>query len=174
MALGGRSLVLQLFLPRKGLDPVARRLIVWFGPRALSSFLLVLLPVFAGIPGADRLFPVTALVVLFSVLGHGAMLAWATHGLKRQDERGETSQDSREALVGADIVAHPELVTFEELDALTAAGAPVRLIDARSTKGYEGADLRATGAVRINPGSPVMSAASLALPREAWLIAYCA
>ena len=51
VALLCRPLVLMLFLPRKGLDPVARRLIVWFGPRALSSFLLVLLPVFAGIAG---------------------------------------------------------------------------------------------------------------------------
>lgn len=174
VALGGRTLVLQLFLPRKGLDPVARRLIVWFGPRALSSFLLVLLPVFAGVPGAERLFPITALVVLFSVLGHGAMLAWATHGLKRQDERSEISEETRDTLAGAEIVAHPELITFGELDALIAAGAPVRIVDARSTKSYEGADLRATGAVRIDISSPVVSAASLALPREAWLIAYCA
>ena len=36
--------------------------------------------------GSERLFPVTALVVLISVSGHGALLAWATHGLKRRIE----------------------------------------------------------------------------------------
>src|SRR5882672_2006222 len=55
LALGLRSAVLALALPRKGLDPRSRRLIVWFGPRGLSTLLLVLLPVFAGLPGADRL-----------------------------------------------------------------------------------------------------------------------
>ena len=39
-----------------GMDPRSRRLIAWFGPRGLSSLLLVLLPVFAGMPGAERLF----------------------------------------------------------------------------------------------------------------------
>jgi NhaP-type Na+/H+ or K+/H+ antiporter len=174
VALLGRALVLQLFLPRQGLDPVARRLIVWFGPRALSSFLLVLLPVFAGITGAERLFPITALVVLLSVVGHGTMLAWATHGLQRREERAEIPEAARLSLRGADIVAHPELITFEELAALQAIGAPMRIIDVRTEKGFVAAGLRGTGALRVNPNAPVQSAASLALPREAWLIAYCA
>ncbi|HEX7023420.1 MAG TPA: cation:proton antiporter, partial [Gemmatimonadales bacterium] len=125
VALLGRSLVLQLLLPRRGLDPVARRIIVWFGPRALSSFLLVLLPVFAGLPGADRLFPVTALVVLLSVLGHGMMLAWATQRLQRRAEVPEAFEGARGGLRGEEIVQHPELVTFEELARLRATGAPV-------------------------------------------------
>ena len=46
-----------------------------FGPRGLSSLLLVLLPVFAGIPGAERLFTITCLVVLLSVVIHGGGIA---------------------------------------------------------------------------------------------------
>jgi NhaP-type Na+/H+ or K+/H+ antiporter len=46
-------------------------LIAWFGPRGLSSLLLVLLPVFAGLPGATALFAICCLVVLISVLLHG-------------------------------------------------------------------------------------------------------
>ena len=34
--------------------------------------------------------------------------------------------------------------------------------------------LTAAGAVRVRPDRPVESAASLALPRESWLVAYCA
>lgn len=174
VAIGGRVLVLQLFLPRKGLDPVARRLIVWFGPRALSSFLLVLLPLFAGIGGAERLFPITALVVLFSVLGHGLLLAGLTHRLKARAEPGEIPPDTLEHLIGAELVAHPELITFEELATLQAAGMPLRILDVRTAKGYAGAQLTALGALRLDPNAPVQSAAGLALPREEWLIAYCA
>src|SRR4029078_12545105 len=39
-------------------DRRGRLLIAWFGPSGLSSLLLVLLPVFAGVPGSDRLFRV--------------------------------------------------------------------------------------------------------------------
>jgi sodium/hydrogen antiporter len=174
VALLGRPLVLWLFLPRKGLDTTARRLIVWFGPRALSSFLLVLLPVFAGIPGTERLFPVTALVVLISVAGHGAMLAWATHGLKRGSEPDETPADTPGRLPGSELVVHPELITFAELEGLRAAGAPVHLLDVRTQRGYDVSPLTAAGAVRVRPDRAVESAAEQALPREDWLVAYCA
>src|ERR1041385_942999 len=171
VALLGRAVVAELPLPRRGRDPVARRLIVWFGPRALSSLLLVLLPVFAGIAGAERLFPVTALVVLFSMAGHGGLLLWATHGLTRREEREPASAGS--ALPASDLVAHPELMTFEELDAVRRAGAPVRILDVRTERGYATAKLRAQGAIRLLPDRPVESAASLALPKEEWLVAYC-
>jgi hypothetical protein len=48
-----------------------RALISWFGPRGLSSLLLVLLPVFAGLPQAESLVTLCCLVVLFSVVLHG-------------------------------------------------------------------------------------------------------
>jgi NhaP-type Na+/H+ or K+/H+ antiporter len=54
-----------------GVEARSRRLIAWFGPRGLSSLLLVLLPVFAGLPGASRLFVICSLVVLVSVVLHG-------------------------------------------------------------------------------------------------------
>jgi NhaP-type Na+/H+ or K+/H+ antiporter len=52
-------------------DTRGRLLIAWFGPRGLSSLLLVLLPVFAGVPGSDRWFSICSLVVLASVVLHG-------------------------------------------------------------------------------------------------------
>jgi sodium/hydrogen antiporter len=48
-----------------------RLLISWFGPRGLSTLLLVLLPVFAGTPDAPLMFQICALVVLMSVVVHG-------------------------------------------------------------------------------------------------------
>jgi len=174
VALLGRTLVLQLALPRRGMDPMARRLIVWFGPRALSSLLLVLLPVFAGIPGAERLFPIAAMVVLLSVTGHGALLVWATHGLKRGEEPALPDAEGAFAVPHADLVAHPELLTYEELEKLRAAGARIHLLDVRTERAYAGADLKGAGAIRVSPDKAVESVAKLALPRQDWLVAYCA
>lgn len=47
------------------------------------------------------------------------------------------------------------------------------IVDARTDKSYETSDARAEGAVRVHPDRVVESAASLALPRNAWLAAYC-
>jgi NhaP-type Na+/H+ or K+/H+ antiporter len=75
LALTVRTAVLIPVLARSGVDATSRRLIACFGPRGLSSLLLVLLPVFAGVPGADRLFTITSLVVLLSVVLHGGGMA---------------------------------------------------------------------------------------------------
>jgi sodium/hydrogen antiporter len=55
------------------LDKKSRNLIAWLGPRGLSSLLMVLLPVFYGIPGSERLFAICCLVVLFSIVVHGGV-----------------------------------------------------------------------------------------------------
>jgi sodium/hydrogen antiporter len=75
VALAVRTAVLVPVLARSGIEPGSCRLIALFGPRGLSSLLLVLLPVFAGIPDAERLFTITCLVVLLSVVIHGGGIA---------------------------------------------------------------------------------------------------
>ena len=66
-----RTPVYLLSLVGSGVDLRGRLLIAWFGPRGLSSLLLILLPVFAGVPGSDRLFSICSLAVLVSVVFHG-------------------------------------------------------------------------------------------------------
>ena len=66
-----RTPVYLLSLMRSTVDMRGRLLIAWFGPRGLSSLLLVLLPVFAGLPGSGYLFAICSLVVLVSVVLHG-------------------------------------------------------------------------------------------------------
>ncbi|MEJ7810229.1 MAG: cation:proton antiporter [Gemmatimonadaceae bacterium] len=75
IALAVRTVVLLPILRHAGVDARSRRLIAWFGPRGLSTLLLVLLPVFAGVPGSERLFTVSSLVVLLSVVLHGGGIA---------------------------------------------------------------------------------------------------
>ncbi|HSF29877.1 MAG TPA: cation:proton antiporter [Candidatus Tectomicrobia bacterium] len=66
-----RPPVFLLSLAGSRVERMDRLLIAWFGPRGLSSLLLVLLPVFAGLPGSDQLFAICCLVVLLSVAVHG-------------------------------------------------------------------------------------------------------
>jgi sodium/hydrogen antiporter len=71
ITLFARVPVFMAALRPAGLERRSSLLIAWFGPRGLSSLLLVLLPVFAALPGAELLFAICCLVVLFSVVLHG-------------------------------------------------------------------------------------------------------
>lgn len=66
-----RPVAFLVALARFRLERRSRRIISWFGPRGLSSLLLVLLPVFAGLPESERLFSICCLVVVISVILHG-------------------------------------------------------------------------------------------------------
>src|ERR671924_600710 len=66
-----RPPVFLLSLARSRVERGDSLLIAWFGPRGLSSLLLVLLPVFAALPGSEHLFAICCLVVLLSVVVHG-------------------------------------------------------------------------------------------------------
>jgi sodium/hydrogen antiporter len=66
-----RPPVFLLSLARSRVERGDCLLIAWFGPRGLSSLLLALLPVFAGLPGSEQLFAICCLVVLLSVVVHG-------------------------------------------------------------------------------------------------------
>jgi hypothetical protein len=72
LALLVRPVAFLISLARVRLAIRDRLLIAWFGPRGLSSLLLILLPVFAGIPGTQSLFAICSLVVILSVIVHGS------------------------------------------------------------------------------------------------------
>lgn len=80
VALVARPIGLLLFLRGQGLSSHHLQLLAWFGPRGLSSLLLCLLPVFAGVPGAERIFAACSLVTLFSILLHGISPAFLNIG----------------------------------------------------------------------------------------------
>src|SRR5438874_611515 len=165
VALGARSLVLALLLPR-ALDARSRRLIVWFGPRALSTLLLVLLPVFAGLPNAEHLFAPAALVVLLSVVVHGGALMVF-------EKRHPTSKGAAPPLAASQIGRTPERITLEELKALEERGERVILLDVRKDGSWNESDQKARGAIRLPPDNAAQLAAERALPRNDWLVAYC-
>jgi NhaP-type Na+/H+ or K+/H+ antiporter len=173
LALAMRTVVLLPTLPREGVDPRSRRIIAWLGgPRGLSSLLLILLPVFAGIPGSDRLFAITSLVVLLSVVIHGTAIAVY---LRKTEGPMPGDLDVSDATVAKKPDAKvPERITLEELRQLREAGEPVILADVRTDRSYVTDNLKAAGAIRLPPDDAVRGARQLGLDHHATVVLYCA
>ena len=174
-------------------DRRGRAIIAWFGPSGLSSLLLVLLPVFAGVPGSDRLFAICSLIVLLSVVIHGTSPMLLARFCKRKEAEAAQPEVERATLpvieappaVAAAVSAAPlvtttdlevgsQTITLEELDRLRRSGEQVILLDVRQERSIEGSTTMAQGAIRMLPEHVVPQARELGLPKEAWLIAYCA
>lgn len=173
VALGVRTLVLIPVLRAAGVTGRDCRLIAWLGPRGISSLLLVLLPVFAGVPGAERLFSVACLVVLLSVLLHGTAIAMI---LRERDPSREPMPEGEVAPASAPapaVTPEPERITLAELEELWQRARPVVIADARTERSYLAEPTQARDAVRLPPDDPVRAATALRLPRDAPLVIYC-
>jgi NhaP-type Na+/H+ or K+/H+ antiporter len=169
-----------------------RLLIAWFGPRGLSSLLLVLLPVFAGLAESERLVPICCLVVLCSVVLHGLspmLLVSKDHAVaavpgataapaQGRDGSGAGHKGlsaTRTHHAGADSTpSDPEYISIEEVEALRRQSAPVVIVDARSERTYNESSETIPGSVRLHPDQAVRAAAASALPRDAVLAVFCA
>lgn len=181
VAVSIRTLVLLPVLRAAHIDRRSQRLIAWLGPRGLSSLLLVLLPVFAGVTGSEQLFAITCLVVLFSVVLHGGGIALFLRRVAR-DERdalvhapaaAETPAKSRE-LPQLDIPAPGETITIDEVRAMDTRSEPYTLIDVRTDKAFNADDLIATSALRFAPDRAVKNAKDMQLSSRGTLVVYCA
>jgi NhaP-type Na+/H+ or K+/H+ antiporter len=171
-----RTATLYPVLIRAGVDRRSRRLIAWLGPRGLSSLLLVLLPVFAGMPGGARLFTITCLVVLLSVIAHGSGIAiWL-----RRETREERGRRHAEARPSEPAAAPPSVIpdvapaTIDEVRVMLDRGDRVQIIDARSDRTWDQDDRIARGAIRLPPNDAVRTARQLGLDRHGSLVVYCA
>jgi NhaP-type Na+/H+ or K+/H+ antiporter len=173
LALAMRTLVLLPMLAREKIPPPNRRIIAWFGgPRGLSSLLLILLPVFAGVQGSERLFAITCLVVLLSVLIHGTAIAVylrSTEGPLPDDLDVSVAKPTKKPDPAAKV---PERITLEELRRLRESGEPVILADVR--KSYDAETSKAAGAIRLPPDDAVRGARQLGLDHHATVVLYCA
>ena len=194
IALIARTVLLIPVLARAGLDTRSRQLLVWLGPRGLSSLLLVLLPVFAGMPGAEALFVITCLVVVLSVVLHGTGIAvWLRIDARREERLTRTSDGgarSREATPqppespspvprssgpsAQPAPGTPRPITIDGVRGRIARGERFQLIDARSLRTWNQDGLKARGAIRLLPDDPVRGAKELGLERHGTLVIYCA
>jgi NhaP-type Na+/H+ or K+/H+ antiporter len=149
-------------------------IIAWYGPSGLSSLLLILLAVFAGMPGADRLFAICSLIVLISIVLHGAspMLLARLTELEPETRPEEPPRSLR--VIESPAPVGKQSITLEELDQLQNSGEMVVLLDVRTERSRETSDSQAEGSIRMPPENVVQQARKLKLPNDAWLIAYCA
>ncbi len=176
IALGIRTAVLLPVLGSAGLDPRSRRIIAWLGPRGLSSLLLALLPVFAGIEGSVRLFQITCLVVLLSVLLHGGGIAvFLRRATQGQATGGAGSGSARPAprREKAEEVAVPERITIPELRRLWEQGEPVTVLDVRTERSYRDDPQIAKDAIRMPPDDAVRLARERGLDQHGTVVLYC-
>jgi NhaP-type Na+/H+ or K+/H+ antiporter len=173
IALTARPVALYPMLSGVNVNARDRRLIAAFGARGLSSLLLALLPVFAGISGAEQIFMLTSVVVLLSVVVHGGGTAFFLR------KSGALAAGPAEVLAplsraAAAVESVPERITIDEMQALQAKGEQIVIVDARAITNYDSDPLAAVGAVRLRPDDPVRDATELRLSQRATLVVYCA
>jgi sodium/hydrogen antiporter len=201
IALSVRTVVLLPVLAWAGVGRGSRRIIAWAGPRGLSTLLLALLPVFAGIEGSVRLFQISCLVVLLSVLLHGGGIAVFLRRAARKSgtlggpvdatvrgvEPEELSFGTAIAPANAPAKAPepgparsavreaevPERITIPELRRLWEQGEPVTVLDVRTERSYRDDPQIAKGAIRMSPDDAVRSARELGLEQHGTLALYC-
>lgn len=165
-ALFARTLVLAPTLRLAPVDRRSARIITWFGPRGLSSLLLVLLAVFAGVGNGEQLFAISSFVVLLSILIHGGsqvLLKPVPRELPAITPSGAE----------AELVSDPVRITIDEVQRLEDMGEDVRIVDVRADASYRRTPLQPVGAVRLAPERAVDAARVMGLPADAWLVLYC-
>ena len=168
IAVSVRTIVLFPVLTQIGIRGADRKLIAAFGPRGLSSLLLVLLPVFAGIGEATRWFTITCLVVLVSLVVHGTAI-----GIFLRRPPGTRNVPVPKP-VETPSETTPERISIDEVLRMQRAGDSVVLVDARAARSYAGDDRQIAGSVRMPPDDPVRAAVEQRLSQRATLVVYCA
>ena len=156
-------------------DRRGRLVIAWYGPSGLSSLLLILLAVFAGLPGSDRLFAICSLIVLISIVLHGVSPMLLTRLTPTSEPETQPEEPPRPLrVIESPSPVGKQTITLEELDQLQNLGEKVILLDVRTERSRETSDSQAEGSIRMPPENVVQQARQLKLPKDAWLIAYCA
>jgi NhaP-type Na+/H+ or K+/H+ antiporter/rhodanese-related sulfurtransferase len=176
VALLSRTVSLWVTLIPLKVEKRSRAIIAWFGPRGLSTLLLVLVPAFAGTPGSERLFQYASVVVLFSVVLHGGSIMFFGKGAFRKHEEHELPVIQPTNPAHTHVIVEPanaDVLTPEEVLALIAKGDDVRLGDVRSEKSFLNASDDLQGAVRLQPDRARAEVERLGLPKTAWIALFC-
>jgi cell volume regulation protein A len=87
LAVVARPLTVALTLVRTALSRPERAFIAWSGLKGAVPILLAAFAIIEGVHGADRVYGLVFVAVLFSVLGQGTLVPWvgARLGIPMQD-----------------------------------------------------------------------------------------
>jgi sodium/hydrogen antiporter len=137
----------------------------------------VLLAVFAGVPGNERLFAICSLIVLLSIVIHGTSPLLLARFSKKDEPAEPAEPETPSRTVPVPESSQPvgkQIINLEELDSLKQAGEQVVLLDVRTERSLGTSESQAEGSVRMPPENVVIQAREKNLPKDAWLVAYCA
>jgi NhaP-type Na+/H+ or K+/H+ antiporter len=170
-----RPAALGLVLIPATMSNVARAFVGWFGPRGLNSLLLALLAVHAHVPGAEYLLAITGMVVVVSVVLHGAtatpIAAWYGQQVAASIP---TLAEEREAtfigLFDGDPQSIPRISVHELAEALESDEPPL-VLDVRSRARYEMVDTQIPTSVRVLPDHVTEWAANI--EKDKLIVPYC-
>jgi len=96
-----RPVALAIALIGTGVSRVALAFMAWFGPKGVATMTFSLLVLGSGIPGAERIFDIAALVVLCSIVAHGLSDTPGSEWMARHsdDESRSSSGSAKGAIV---------------------------------------------------------------------------
>ena len=165
--------VLGAVLARANMSWEAHAFVSWFGPRGLNSLLLALLVVQAGIADSEMLLATVGIVVLASVILHGATAMPVTSWYGRR-AASETLAEERES-TAAGLLGHDETqvprVSVEELGELLSEATPPLVLDVRSRSSYQHDRSHIPDDVRVLPDQILEWAQEQS--KERLTVAYC-
>lgn len=151
-----RPLPFSILLRHSSASTAGRLMIAWFGPRGLNSLLLAVIAIAAGIPRAELVFGIVSVVVVLSMLVHGAsatpVLSWYGRSLRLHDAPEETAMDAAVLLHIGEPVSRPDAVPRMSVGTLNArlqAGSPATVVDVRRESAYDESGLMIPGSLRI-------------------------
>jgi NhaP-type Na+/H+ or K+/H+ antiporter len=170
-----RPAAMMLVLQRATMSSTARGFIGWFGPRGLNSLLLALLAVQAGVPGSEALLAITGVVVLVSVVLHGASATPLANWYGRRVAQSHTTlAEEREGdltgLFQPDAVADRR-ITPDELAELLAGPHPPVVLDVRTRGQYDDHPDQIPTSVRVLPDQ--IDTWTTTAARDRLVVAYC-
>jgi NhaP-type Na+/H+ or K+/H+ antiporter len=168
-----RPSVLSLVLARAHISWEARAFISWFGPRGLNSLLLVLLVVQANIPGAELLLAAVGVVVMASVIVHGAAAtpasAWYGRRLEIRTLAEERENTAAGLLLGSE--EGVSRISPRELNELLSRPNPPLVLDVRSRSTHQRDGAQIPGSVRVLPDR--ITEWATGQPSDRDIVAYC-
>jgi NhaP-type Na+/H+ or K+/H+ antiporter len=170
-----RPAALWHVLRRAKMSRTAKLFMGWFGPRGLNSLLLALLVVQANAPDAERLMAITGVVVVVSVIAHGATATPLSilYGRRVAAAKNTFAEERESTVLG---LFEPDAydtqrITTEELAAQLARDNPPLVLDVRSRNHYASADGQIPGSVRVLPDQ--IEEWANQQPRERPIVTYC-
>ncbi len=130
-----------------------RGFIAWFGPRGLTSLLYALLAVSARLPQGGELLAITGIVVIASVLLHGAsampLSRWYAASIAHDTQREERQSRFGGLFAGkADDIPR---ITPEELAGRLDGPDPPLVLDVRTRSQHSQDHVRIPGSIRVLP-----------------------